>query len=94
MLLGPAGCSHATSTDGKAVAAAFKRIPLPDNPTIKKQLQAAMGWKAPLEKMPLIKNQVMHKAARNRELTLAEKAANRLISSVRSKVEGSVPKTV
>ena len=30
---------------------------------------------------------IMHKAARNRELTLAEKAANRLISSVRSKVE-------
>lgn len=50
---------HATSTDGKAVAAAFKRIPLHDNPTIKKQLQAARGWKAPLEKMPRIKNQVM-----------------------------------
>ena len=30
---------------------------------------------------------IMHKAARNRELTLAEKAANRLISNVRSKVE-------
>jgi len=28
----------------------------------------------------------MHKAARNRELTLAEQAANRLISSVRSMV--------
>ena len=50
---------HATSTDGKAVATAFKRIPLPDNPTIKKQLQAAMGWKTPLKKMTLIKNQVM-----------------------------------
>jgi pimeloyl-ACP methyl ester carboxylesterase len=50
---------HATSTDGKAVATAFKRIHLPDNPTIKKKLQAAMGWKTPLEKMTLIKNQVM-----------------------------------
>lgn len=50
---------HATSTDGSAVAAAFKRIRLPDNPTIKKQLQAAMGWSTPLEKMKLIKNQVM-----------------------------------
>jgi pimeloyl-ACP methyl ester carboxylesterase len=50
---------HATSTDGRSVAAAFKHIPLPDNPTIKKQLQAAMGWKAPLEKVKLIKNQVM-----------------------------------
>ena len=50
---------HATSTDGSAVAAALKRIRLPDNPTIKKQLQAAMGWNTPLEKMKLIKNQVM-----------------------------------
>jgi pimeloyl-ACP methyl ester carboxylesterase len=50
---------HATSTDGKAVAAAFKSIPLPDNPTIKKQIQAAMGWQAPLDKMALIMNQVM-----------------------------------
>ncbi|MGE4538377.1 MAG: transposase [Desulfovibrio sp.] len=30
---------------------------------------------------------IMHKAARNRELTLAEKAANRQVSSVRAKVE-------
>ena len=30
---------------------------------------------------------IMHKAARNRELTLAETTANRLISSVRAKVE-------
>jgi len=30
---------------------------------------------------------IMHKAARNRELTLAERTANRLISSVRPKVE-------
>jgi pimeloyl-ACP methyl ester carboxylesterase len=50
---------HATSTEGKAVAAVFKHMTLPDNPTIKKQIQAAMGWKTPLEKMPLIKNQVM-----------------------------------
>lgn len=50
---------HATSTDGKAVAAVFSRLPLPDNPTIRKQLQAAMGWTTPLEKMKLIKNQVM-----------------------------------
>jgi pimeloyl-ACP methyl ester carboxylesterase len=50
---------HATSTDGKAVADVFKHIALPDNPTIKKQIQAAMGWKTPLKKMALIKNQVM-----------------------------------
>ena len=50
---------HATSIDGKAVATALKHMALPDNPTIKKQLQAAMTWKAPLEKMSLIKNQVM-----------------------------------
>ena len=50
---------HATSINGKAVAAAFKGIALPDNPTIKKQIKAAMGWKSPLDKMPLIKNQVM-----------------------------------
>lgn len=50
---------HATSIDGKAVAAAFKGVALPDDPTIKKQLMAAMGWEAPLDKMPLIQNQVM-----------------------------------
>ncbi|GAB6037587.1 alpha/beta hydrolase [Fundidesulfovibrio butyratiphilus] len=50
---------HATSIDGKAVAAVFKSRALPDNPTIQKQIQAAMGWKAPLKKMTLIKNQVM-----------------------------------
>lgn len=50
---------HATSINGKAVAAAFKGIALPDNPTITKQIKAAMGWKSPLDKMPLIKNQVM-----------------------------------
>uniref|UniRef100_I2Q6G5 Putative hydrolase or acyltransferase of alpha/beta superfamily n=1 Tax=Desulfovibrio sp. U5L TaxID=596152 RepID=I2Q6G5_9BACT len=50
---------HATSTEGRAVAAVFKHIRLPDNPTIKKQIQAAMGWSTPLEKMKLIKNQVM-----------------------------------
>ncbi len=50
---------HATATDGQVVAAAIKRLPLPDNPTIRKQLQAAMAWKTPLEKMKRIKNQVM-----------------------------------
>jgi pimeloyl-ACP methyl ester carboxylesterase len=50
---------HATSIDGKAVAAAIKRIRLPDNPTIRKQLQAAMGWTTPLKKMKQITNQVM-----------------------------------
>lgn len=50
---------HATSTNGSAVAAAFKGKQLSDNPTIKKQLKAAMEWKTPLDKMPLIKNQVM-----------------------------------
>ena len=50
---------HATSIDGKAVAAAFKHVALPDNPTIKKQIEAAKGWKAPLNKMGLITNQVM-----------------------------------
>ena len=50
---------HATSTKGSAVAAALKGKPLPDNPTIKKQLQAAMEWRTPLDKMTHIKNQVM-----------------------------------
>ena len=50
---------HATSTDGKAVAAFFEHADLPDNPTIKKQLQAAMHWNTPLEKMALIQNPVM-----------------------------------
>jgi len=50
---------HATSTDGKAVAAFFEHVDLPDNPTIKKQIQAAMHWKTPLEKMHLIQNPVM-----------------------------------
>lgn len=50
---------HATSTNGSAVAAVLKGKPLPDNPTIKKQIKAAMEWKTPLDKMPLIKNQVM-----------------------------------
>ena len=50
---------HATSTDGKAVAAFFEHADLPDNPTIKKQIQAAMHWKTPLEKMHLIRNPVM-----------------------------------
>ncbi|MEN6486247.1 MAG: alpha/beta hydrolase [Syntrophobacteraceae bacterium] len=50
---------HATSTKGSVIAAASKGKPLPDNPTIKKQFQAAMEWKTPLDKMPHIKNQVM-----------------------------------
>ncbi len=50
---------HATSTNGSAVAAALKGKPLPDNPTIGKQLKAAAAWKTPLNKMPFIKNQVM-----------------------------------
>ena len=50
---------HATSTDGKAVAATLNRMRLPDNPTIRKQLQAAMGWETPLEKMKQITNPVM-----------------------------------
>ncbi len=50
---------HATSTNGSAVAAVIKGKPLPNNPTIRKQVKAAMEWKTPLDKMPLIKNQVM-----------------------------------
>lgn len=50
---------HATSTNGKAVAAFFEHADLPDNPTIRKQLQAAMHWNTPLEKMSLIQNSVM-----------------------------------
>jgi len=50
---------HATSTNGSAVAAVFRGKALPDNPTIRKQVKAAKEWKTPLDKMPLIKNQVM-----------------------------------
>jgi pimeloyl-ACP methyl ester carboxylesterase len=50
---------HATSIDGKAVSEAFKGASLPDNPTVAKQLEAAMGWRTPLDKMALVENQVM-----------------------------------
>ena len=49
---------YATSTNGSAVAAVLKGKPLPNDPTIRKQVKAA-EWKTPLDKMPLIKNQVM-----------------------------------
>lgn len=49
---------YATSTDGSNVAAALKGR-APDNPTVLRQLKATAHWKTPLDKLPLIANQVM-----------------------------------
>jgi pimeloyl-ACP methyl ester carboxylesterase len=61
---------HATSTDGSNVAAALKgKAPgdptaqrQPENavpPTVLRQIEATTHWKTPLDKLPLITNQVM-----------------------------------
>ncbi len=49
---------HATSTDGSNVAKALHgRVP-PD-PIVARQVEATTHWKTPLDKLPLINNQVM-----------------------------------
>ncbi len=54
-------------------------------------LYADKGYSSQLNRYVLqirgLSDGIMHKAARNRELTLAQRATNRLISSVRAKVE-------
>jgi pimeloyl-ACP methyl ester carboxylesterase len=52
---------HATSTDGSNVAAAFKERGKPAGipPTILRQVEATTHWKTPMDKLPLITNQVM-----------------------------------
>jgi len=54
---------YATSTDGSNVVKALKgKTPqgeTPANPTVLRQIEAATHWKTPLDKMPLINNQVM-----------------------------------
>lgn len=52
---------HATSTDGSNVAAALKGKGTPAGvpPTVLRQLEATTHWKTPVDKLPLIANQVM-----------------------------------
>jgi pimeloyl-ACP methyl ester carboxylesterase len=52
---------HATSTDGSNVVAAFKGKSKPADvpPTVLRQLEATTHWKTPVDKLPLITNQVM-----------------------------------
>lgn len=52
---------HATSTDGSNVAAAFRGKDKPADvpPTVLRQLEATTHWKTPVDKLPLIANQVM-----------------------------------
>lgn len=49
---------HATSTDGSNVATALKGR-IPNDPTVQRQIEATTHWKTPLDKVPLIPNQVM-----------------------------------
>jgi pimeloyl-ACP methyl ester carboxylesterase len=49
---------HATTTDGSKVAALFKGKKA-DNPIIQRQIEATARWKTPLDKLPLITQQVM-----------------------------------
>ena len=48
---------YATSTDGSNAAKALKGK-TPDDPTVLRQIEAATHWKTPLDKLPLITNQV------------------------------------
>lgn len=52
---------HATSTDGSNVAAALKGKGKPADvpPTVLRQIEATTHWKTPIDKLPLITNQVM-----------------------------------
>ena len=52
---------HATSTDGSKVAAVFEGRAKPANipPTVLRQVEATTHWKTPVDKLPLITNQVM-----------------------------------
>jgi len=47
---------YATSTDGSNVV---KALEAPINPTVLRQIEATTRWKTPLDKLPLITNQVM-----------------------------------
>jgi len=49
---------YATSTDGSSVAAALQGRTF-SNPTVLHQLEATTQWKTPLDRLPLITNQVM-----------------------------------
>jgi pimeloyl-ACP methyl ester carboxylesterase len=52
---------HATSTDGSNVASALKGRGKPAGipPTVLRQVEATTHWKTPMDKLPLIANQVM-----------------------------------
>lgn len=49
---------HATSTDGSSVAEVLKGKGIND-PIILRQIEATVHWKTPMDKLPLITNQVM-----------------------------------
>ncbi|MFA6930480.1 MAG: alpha/beta hydrolase, partial [Lentisphaeria bacterium] len=49
---------YATSTDGRNVATALKGK-IPDDPTVRRQLEATTHWKTPLDKMSFISNPVL-----------------------------------
>jgi pimeloyl-ACP methyl ester carboxylesterase/predicted secreted protein len=50
---------HATSTDGSNVVEALKGHTVGVPPTVLRQLEATIHWKTPLDKLPLITNQVL-----------------------------------
>ncbi len=52
---------HATSIDGSNVVAAFEKKGKPADipPTVLRQIEATTHWKTPINKLPLITNQVM-----------------------------------
>ena len=50
---------HATTTDGSNVATALKGQATNVPPTVLRQLEATTHWNTPLDKLPLITNQVM-----------------------------------
>jgi len=49
---------YATTTDGSKVAALAKGKKV-DNPIVQRQLEATAGWRTPLDKLPLISQQVL-----------------------------------
>jgi pimeloyl-ACP methyl ester carboxylesterase len=49
---------YATSTDGSSVAKVLQGRS-PADPTVLRQIEATVHWKTPLDKLPLINNQVM-----------------------------------
>ena len=55
---------YATSTDGSEVSKALNGK-VPKNPIVKRQVEATIAWKTPMDKLPLIKNQIMFMVGTN-----------------------------